>query len=70
MRESLIKTIIDNQGYSLDTWIEYLAQDTGTNYPIWAKYWAFVGMVKLSSYDKEKKAFRTRNQNTYCGSIS
>ena len=64
MRNSLIQTIIDNQRDSLGTWIEYLAQDTDTNYPMWAKYWAFVGMVKLSSYDKEKKAFRTRNRNT------
>ena len=64
IRNSLIQIIIDNQKYSLDTWIEYLAQDTDTNYPMWAKYWAFVGMVKLSSYDKEKKAFRTRNRNT------
>ncbi len=64
VREQLTEVLIDDQQSSLDNWIEYFTSPDADMYPTWAKYWAFKGMLKLSSYDKEKHAFNKRDKGT------
>ena len=56
------KLIIEGQKKSLDKWIDYLFENK--EYPMWAKYWAFQGMLKLGKYDKDSKKFTTRSKKT------
>lgn len=51
------------QKESLEEWIDYLLK-TGANYPMWVRYWAFQGMLKIGSYDKEKGTFLRRTNKT------
>jgi len=64
MREQLSEVIVTDQESTLDNWVDYLSSPDSDSFPIWAKYWAFKNMVKLSSYDKGKHAFGKRDQGT------
>lgn len=55
--------IIGAQRESLKRWIDYLSTKDAM-YPIWAKYWAFMGMLKMGSYDEAKGVYLTRNKKT------
>ena len=57
------KQVIDAQKKSLTRWIEYLTNPT-TDYPMWAKYWAFQGMLKMGSYDETKAVYLKRDKKT------
>ncbi|MBE6158006.1 MAG: hypothetical protein E7160_04355 [Firmicutes bacterium] len=63
MREELLKNIQSDQKNSLDSWIEYLSSDDAM-YPMWFKNYAFQGMLKLSSFDKNKGEFGKRTSKT------
>lgn len=63
MRRQLTEVIIADQESTLNNWVDYLSSKDAT-YPMWAKYWAFRSMLKLSAYDKEKKAFGIRDKGT------
>ena len=43
--------IINEQKKSLDSWIDYLCSDFA-NYPAWAKYWVFQGMLNIGKYNE------------------
>lgn len=62
-KHRLAQIIISDQKKSLDIWIDYLFS-TDINYPLWAKYWAFHGMLSLGSYSNSKKRFTKRNKST------
>ena len=64
LRDQITDALIADQRSTLDLWVDYLASPDADSFPMWAKYWAFTGMVKLSSYDKEKYAFGTRDKGT------
>jgi hypothetical protein len=64
MRDQLSEVIISDQESTLDNWVDYLSSEDSDSFPTWAKYWAFKGMVKLSTYDKEKHAFAKRKKDT------
>jgi hypothetical protein len=64
MKQELAEVIISDQRSTLNKWIEYLTSSDTDIYPTWVKYWAFKGMLKLSSFDKEKKAFTNRGKGT------
>ena len=55
--------VIEAQKKRLKAWIDYLTDPT-TTYPMWAKYWAFQGMLKMGSYDEAKGKYLTRNDKT------
>lgn len=63
-KNQLAEVIVADQQSSLDKWVDYLTCSDADVYPMWAKYWAFKGMLKLSSYDKEKHAFNKRDRET------
>ena len=65
MRKQAETVIINDQKSSLDTWLDYLISEENDFIPMWAKYWAFNGMVKLSPFDKENGKFLKRTKNTY-----
>jgi hypothetical protein len=65
MRKQAETVIINDQESSLDTWLDYLISEENDSIPMWAKYWAFYGMVKLSPFDKENGKFLKRTNNTY-----
>ena len=62
-RKEMSKSLIDDQKKSLDIWLEYLINKDSI-YPEWFKYYAFQGMIKLGSYDKEKEIFNRRTNKT------
>ena len=46
MRKEMLLNVQKEQEYSLNMWIDYLTSDDAI-YPIWFKYYAFRGMLKL-----------------------
>ena len=62
-KEEMINAIIEEQKKSLDIWLDYLISQDAM-YPEWFKYYAFQGMLKLGSYDKEKSIFNKRTGST------
>lgn len=64
MAEEIVAKIED-QKRSLDKWIDYLATDDArTAYPDWFRYWAMRSVTGLSSFDKDTKAFPSRDEET------
>lgn len=61
--------IINTQKKSLKMWLEYLTDNT-TSYPMWAKYWAFQGMLKMGSYDESKEIYLKRDKKTMAPFVS
>lgn len=57
------KSSINKQEESLDRWIDYLVSDA-SRYPMWAKYWAFQGMLKIGSYDINTGLYQKRSEKT------
>ncbi|MBT7007198.1 hypothetical protein HN958_01695 [Candidatus Falkowbacteria bacterium] len=63
IKDQQIEVIQQDQRTTLDTWVTYLSSEDAL-YPMWAKYWAFQSMLKMSVYDKKKKAFSKRKKDT------
>ena len=63
IKKQLQQQIIKDQKASLDAWLDYFFSDDSSYIPMWAKFWAFQGMLKLGTYDKEKNKFNKRNKN-------
>ena len=63
-RDGMIERITTDQRASLDNWINYFTSPESSAYPMWAKYWAFTNILKLSSFDEKKYDFRVRTKNT------
>lgn len=55
--------IVKKQEESLDRWIDYFISD-GLRYPMWAKYWAFHGMLKIGSFDRDNGIYKKRSKKT------
>ncbi len=62
-KKEMKETIIQNQKKSLDQWLEYFIENDA-KYPEWFKYYAFQGMVRLGSYNKETGSFNKRTEFT------
>jgi hypothetical protein len=52
------------QRTSLDAWVDYLTSDDAKDYPDWFKYWAFRSIMGMAEYDKDTKAFPSRDETT------
>ncbi len=64
LRKQTTEVIISDQKSTLDNWIDYFTSPDSDSYPMWAKYWAFRGVLNLSSYNKEKQSFNKRKKDT------
>lgn len=56
--------IIEDQKRSLNLWLDYFTSPEAKNYPPAFRYWAFAEMLKLGSYDSERKEFNKRTEKT------
>ncbi len=63
LSEEQKRQIIDDQIETLDMWLTYLT-DENANYPMWAKYWAFQGMLRIGAYDETTNTYKRRNDKT------
>ena len=63
LKKEMLSQIQQEQKNSLRNWIEYFCSDDAM-YPMWFKNYAFEGMVKLGTFDKEKQEFLKRTKNT------
>ncbi|MFH2063290.1 MAG: hypothetical protein ABIJ46_04005, partial [bacterium] len=63
-KEQQAEILRADQESSLDKWFDYLTSDDSKSFPLWAKYWAFTGMLKLGRYDKGKGGFSHRTKGT------
>lgn len=63
MKKQLSEAIISDQTKSLETWVDYI-NEPDANYPAWFRYFTVRNVLKMSDYDKEKQAFRTRSSGT------
>ncbi len=61
--ESTIENIQENQRTSLETWVNYFKQ-TKDQYPDWFKLYAWDGVSKLGSFNKDKKQYNKRSTGT------
>ena len=55
--------IINDQKSSLDNWINYFFSSETDLFPMWVKFWAFQGMLKLGTFNKETNTFNRRSKN-------
>ena len=61
-RKDTKEKIIKSQQESLDKWLDYLMKEE--SYPMWARYWAFQGMLKLGQYNKDTNSYSKRSKKT------
>ncbi len=64
-RDRVREMIIRDQEASLDSWFNYLTSDEAErNIPAAYRYWVLVEILKLGSYDDDRKAYNARTPNT------
>lgn len=66
LRKEYQERVINDQKMSLDIWIDYFLSDESNHIPIWAKYWAFQGMIRLGTLNKITLEFNKREKNNTC----
>lgn len=64
MKKIHIENIINDQRKSLDEWIDYLSCEDAFVYPMWAKYWAFQGMLTIGAFDNKNNVYKKRTKDT------
>ena len=62
--QELVDQIVNDQKTSLERWLQYLTSPEAQNYPEAFRYFAFAEMLKLGSYDRDRKKFTKRETNT------
>lgn len=62
--ERIKKIVITDQKNRLKQWFEYLTSEETRNIPSALRYWAFVEMLNLGSYNEETKTFNKRTKTT------
>lgn len=63
LKESMTKELQDAQRTGIESWSNYLFHDNNP-YPNWFKFYAWEGMSKLSTFNKQKKQFNKRSKGT------
>lgn len=62
-REQEIDRIQADQQESLETWVNYLAQNDG-QYPMWFRYYVLRSVVKYEPLDRQRGTFKKRSETT------
>ncbi len=62
-KEEHINTIIKEQKDSLDTWLDYFLSKDSDYLPMWAKVWAFQGMLSIGNLNKDKDGYGRRSES-------
>ena len=63
MKNEMLEELKKEQKTSLDSWLNYLTSKDAM-YPMWFKYYAFQGMVRIGKFDKKKGDFTKRTDST------
>ena len=63
-RQEIRNAVINDQKKSLDNWINYFVSSDSSYIPMWAKYWAFQGMLSFGTYDKKIEGYCKRSKST------
>ena len=63
MKNEMLEELKKEQKISLDSWLNYLTSKDAM-YPMWFKYYAFQGMVRIGKFDKKKGDFTKRTDST------
>lgn len=58
------KNIILDQEVSLGEWIDYFCSEDSSALPMWTKYWAFNGMLKIGNLEVEDEKYTKRTSST------
>ena len=61
LKEEHINTIIKEQKDSLDAWLDYFFGKDSDYLPMWAKVWAFQGMLKIGNLNEKKDGYGRRS---------
>ena len=61
LKEQHINVIIREQKDSLDVWLNYFLSKDSNYLPMWAKVWAFQGMLGIGNLNKEKDGYGRRS---------
>lgn len=64
LRKQHINAIIREQKDSLDVWLDYFLSKDSDYLPMWAKVWAFQGMLSIGNLNKEKDGYGRRNSSS------
>ena len=64
LRQQHINMIIKEQKDSLDTWLNYFLSKDSDYLPIWAKVWAFQGMLSIGNLNKDKDGYGRRSKTS------
>ena len=64
LRKEHIETIIREQKDSLDNWLNYFLSKDSDYLPMWAKVWAFQGMLQIGNLNKNKDGYDKRSKTT------
>ena len=64
LKEQHINVIIREQKDSLDTWLNYFLSKDSDYLPMWAKVWAFQGMLGIGNLNKEKDGYGRRSNTS------
>lgn len=63
LKKAFQERIINDQKASIDCWIDYFISDESNHIPMWAKFWAFQGMLRLGTLNKITSEFNKREKN-------
>ena len=61
LKEEHINVVIREQKDSLDAWLNYFLSSDSDYLPMWAKVWAFQGMLSIGNLNKEKDGYGRRS---------
>ena len=64
LKEQHINVIIREQKDSLDVWLNYFLSSDSDYLPMWAKVWAFQGMLGIGNLNKEKDGYGRRSNTS------
>lgn len=64
LREECINDIIRAQKESMDNWLNYFLSAESSYLPMWAKIWAFQGMIGIGNLENDKSGYNRRSKYT------
>jgi len=63
-KNELAQGLLEDQGASLEQWVDYLAHADSAVIPNAMKYWVFRNIIDLQEYDKDSQEFPKRSKGT------
>lgn len=63
-RRRVREMAVEDQRTRMDSWFDYIISPEAEHYPAVYRYWAFAEILKMGSYDDERKVYNKRTSNT------